>query len=528
MPDDEALRDLAQIYLDLQSRFWQQYCPSLSNESKRQDQIERMIQSFKTSFLDQDAWDWEANLQNYSHVPRLGKAYVRYSCDNSNPRSLAQQLRNILERAQQDKVFIPWEFVLADAAVTGTIAARRGYQMIKTLIAGAGKELTHFYIDELGRASRDHVEALILGKLVSSEHKRMIGVTDGFDSDNPQSKVMLTIFAMLHELFIDQLREKVHRGMRDAFEQGKNVRPAAIGYRLIPMVGKDRQSVIGSKGVPLQTREIDPEWAPWIVKCFELYVEKLWSRKRIAHLLNRERVGGKASWDSGRIRQLLRCETYAGFEHQNKVYRKIDPATGGGVTHTRPTAEWQRREVPHLAIVSQELFDRAQQRLEEQHHAFKANGSRTGQRAGLSPTLLVRPVCGYCGNLLWLGNSGQHPSLCCINGRDQKSGCQLTSYKSVRIINQSILGFVLEQLESIRKCRCQGDIECSLHHSQTTCCALPDFPDSFLEQPALEFRIEFFLHWCLTIDCKSDRNYGVRVDSPSQSAIICQTAGTKK
>jgi hypothetical protein len=51
---------------------------------------------------------------------RLAKAiaYLRYSDENSNPRSLAQQLDNILERARRDGKFIPWEFVCADAAVT--------------------------------------------------------------------------------------------------------------------------------------------------------------------------------------------------------------------------------------------------------------------------------------------------------------------------------------------------------------------------------------------------------------------------
>ena len=35
----------------------------------------------------------------------LATAYLRYSCDNSNRRSLSQQLRNVLIRANADKVF---------------------------------------------------------------------------------------------------------------------------------------------------------------------------------------------------------------------------------------------------------------------------------------------------------------------------------------------------------------------------------------------------------------------------------------
>ena len=38
----------------------------------------------------------------------LAAGYLRYSCDKSNPRSLVQQLRNELERAQSNGHFIPW------------------------------------------------------------------------------------------------------------------------------------------------------------------------------------------------------------------------------------------------------------------------------------------------------------------------------------------------------------------------------------------------------------------------------------
>ena len=52
--------------------------------------------------------------------------------------------------------------------------------------------------------------------------KRMIGVSDGFDSDVTMSKMQLAMFAALQEMFIDQLRSGVVRGMDDAFRQGTN------------------------------------------------------------------------------------------------------------------------------------------------------------------------------------------------------------------------------------------------------------------------------------------------------------------
>jgi len=64
----------------------------------------------------------------------FGTAYVRFGDENSNPRSLDQQLLNVLTRARRDGVIVPWCFVLADAAVRGTLACRRGYTILKSIV----------------------------------------------------------------------------------------------------------------------------------------------------------------------------------------------------------------------------------------------------------------------------------------------------------------------------------------------------------------------------------------------------------
>ena len=84
----------------------------------------------------------------------------RHSCGLSpvlvrqlKSQSLDQQLRNILERARREDMFVPWAFVCADAAVSGTTSERRGYQMAKALIEADGS-IECLYVDEMGRAAR--------------------------------------------------------------------------------------------------------------------------------------------------------------------------------------------------------------------------------------------------------------------------------------------------------------------------------------------------------------------------------------
>lgn len=145
----------------------------------------------------------------------------------------------------------------------------------------------------------------------------MVGASDGFDSTSPTAKMQLHIYALIHELFIDQLREKVKRGMRDAFERGKNIRAVAIGYKLVPVLGEDGRPVL------------DDDEARAVREAFELYADRGWSREKIGRAFNERAFGGSRTWDAARIEQLLGRSTYRGVEFHAMTYQVRDPATGG-------------------------------------------------------------------------------------------------------------------------------------------------------------------------------------------------------
>lgn len=445
LPEQEALRDLARTYLEVQGQIWPQLISGGYLDRPSAKAAERLADGFKTRFLAGTMEQFE--LPQISEASSLyGAAYLRYSCDNSNPRSLDQQLRNVLERAGRDQVFIPWEWVMADAAVTGTVANRRGYQMAKSLISTKIKGFSRLYIDELGRAARDSVESLRLGREIDREGFVLIGVTDGFDSSTQQSKMMLSIYAMLHEWFVDQLRAKVYRGMNDAFEQGKNIQPPAFGHKLIPLVDEAGDIVCDQDGKAVNTKVVDTAIAPLVVEAFNLLVEQKMSPEKIARRFNEKRAGGRQAWDRRQIVNLLKRESYVGVEFYRKTKRVVDSETGSVTIEKLPRDKWKRREKPSLRIVSDELWHAAQDRLRQCSEAFGKHKKRTKKRTEVYPSMLFRPVCGYCGNDLCLGRSGKYASLCCLNGRDGKRGCKLRSYKSLKIVEDSILNHLKEQI----------------------------------------------------------------------------------
>jgi len=446
LPDDNARVELARTYLKVQHRLWPGLVKAGVLPKLMDSNVADMADRFRESF-EADEWKVFQHLLVETPWKDLGVGYLRYSDLGSNPRSLDQQLLNALEKARQFDVFVPWEYVFADAAVTGTVAARRGYQLAKRIMQRGPAEVGALFIDEIGRASRDAIEALHLGKLINDARKRMVGASDGFDSFSPTAKMQLHIYAMIHELFVDLLREKVKRGMRDAFEQGKNIRKPAIGYKLVPVLDENEKPVLDDDGKVVTERVIDEATAPDILKAFTLYGDHSWSRDRIARLFNEKSVGGSQTWDSTRVKQLLTRSTYLGIEYDEMTYHVRDAVTGGVTVKQRPKSEWKRREVPQMRIVPDELGERVAARLAKSREVYdKSRKSEKPSRTELHFKTLVRPMCGVCGKPLWLGRSGKYASFTCLQGKDGKAGCSLKGYKSVRIVENAVIGRVAKEV----------------------------------------------------------------------------------
>lgn len=443
LPDAQARLDLAATYLELQHARWPELAEGGELPPATEASAGVLAEEFRERFVSGGPPETEPVAPDGATV---GGAYLRYSCDNSNPRSLAQQLRNVLERAARDQVYIPWAFVFADAAVTGTTAARRGYALAKEAVRRDGGPAT-LYVDELGRAARDAIETLKLGQLIDRLRRRLIGATDGFDSVTPHAQMMLSIFAMLHQWFSEQLRAKVGRGMRDAFRQGRNVRPPSFGYRLVPAYDAEGRPLLDRHGKPARVKAVDPDEAVWVEEAFRLYAERGRSSERIAKLFNEKEVGGRRTWDRALILKLLTRATYIGVEYEGMTRQVRDRDTGTVTVEKRPKSEWERRELPVLRIVSDELFATTQKLLRERSDAFAPTAAKRKRRSRTSayPNALVRPVC-ECGAELHFGGSGGNGSFCCPNGSKGKHGCTFKSYKSVAIVTGAILHWIKDNL----------------------------------------------------------------------------------
>ena len=210
---------------------------------------------------------------------------------------------------------MPWQYVLADAAVSGTLACRTGYTLAKSLVERREESgVAWFLIDDLSRMSRNTFESLRLGELADETGVRVIGASDGFDSANPQSSLLLPVLGSMNEAFITQLRSKVKRGMDDAFRRGDNIQPPGVGYRLVDVKDASGNLVITHKGTIEKRAEIDPEAAAWIVRGAEMIAHEAKSPIELARLFNEQKVGGRQTWSDNMIRKLYSRERLVGRE----------------------------------------------------------------------------------------------------------------------------------------------------------------------------------------------------------------------
>jgi len=171
LPERASLIDLAHTYRDAQARLWPELVGTPAVPIAMSVTVEPMAVDFERRFRQQHAEVFRSN-----GTPRawtgLGIAYLRFSDEGSNRRSLDQQ-----------RVFIPWQYDRADAAVSGTLSCRRGYAIAKTLVERRAETgAAWFVIDDLSRMSRNTIESLRLGELAANTGVRVIGASDGFDS----------------------------------------------------------------------------------------------------------------------------------------------------------------------------------------------------------------------------------------------------------------------------------------------------------------------------------------------------------
>lgn len=156
--------------------------------------------------------------------------YARYSSENQREASIEDQTRNCEKRATQEGWSVTHRY--QDKAISGSTNVRPGYQQL--LADAEAKCFNIVLVDDFSRLSRDQVESEQVRRRMVHWGCRLIGVTDGIDTASKGHKLQAGMKGLMNDIFLDDLRERTHRGMVGQALKGYHCGGRAYGYVLVP------------------------------------------------------------------------------------------------------------------------------------------------------------------------------------------------------------------------------------------------------------------------------------------------------
>jgi site-specific DNA recombinase len=201
--------------------------------------------------------------------------YARYSSENQREASIEDQIR--LARAHiEDR---GWTFLHAynDRAISGASALRPGYQRL--LAHARAGQFDVVVAEALDRLSRDQEDVAALYKRLSSAGIRIVTLAEG-----EITELHVGLKGTMNALFLKDLAQKTHRGLRGRVEAGRSGGGNSYGYDVVKRIGDDGEPVRGE-------RRINPQQAAIVRRIFAEHAAGS-SPKAIVRTLNREKVTG--------------------------------------------------------------------------------------------------------------------------------------------------------------------------------------------------------------------------------------------
>ncbi|UMM07984.1 recombinase family protein [Gluconobacter frateurii] len=319
--------------------------------------------------------------------------YARYSSDNQRDASIADQLRICRTHAEKQGWTIVEEYT--DHAISGASLMRPG---IQALIADAQRGRFQIVLAEaMDRLSRDQEDIAGVFKRMNYASVRIVTLSEG-----EVSHLHVGLKGTMNALFLKDLAEKTHRGLRGRVEQGKSGGGNAYGYDVVRRLDANGEPIRGDRTINVVEAEV-------VRRIFRNFAAGLGPRA-IAFRLNDEGIPapGSGAWSFSTITGnrargtgILNNEMYVGKLVWNRQRFIKDPDTGKRQARMNPETERVIQEVPELRIVDQELWDavKARQASVSASQDTRDTSSPDHFREKRRPRYLFSGLskCGCCG-----------------------------------------------------------------------------------------------------------------------------------
>lgn len=265
----------------------------------------------------------------------------------------------------------------ADEGISGKqIKHRKQFQQM--MQDAKAKKFEKVVVKDVSRFARNTVDLLQSVRELKSYGVQVDFLNNGEVMEGG-SEFILTILGAMAQQESANMSKRVKFG-KDITAQKGRVPNLVFGYDKIP---NERY-----------TLKINEEEAKNVKEIFESYVYKGIGTTKIAWNLNDRGIRTKktkSKWVQTSIVRMLKNPIYTG-RVTNKKSEVTDFITG--TRKELPEEEWIVVERPEMRIISDELFNRAQELLEQRSQEFKLNNKREKTEYVFS-TLIYCKHCGY-------------------------------------------------------------------------------------------------------------------------------------
>jgi site-specific DNA recombinase len=308
-------------------------------------------------------------------------AYARYSSARQSARSIDDQFQLCDKIAKQNGYKIVKYFKDAAIAGSGTLA-RDGWQAVMREAAAKDRTFEAVIVESQSRMSRDLADSARDFKRLNYREIALI------DLEGKSNTMRVGMSGIMNEEFRKHLGNMMRRAWDGRVKEGLMPGKPPYGHRKVPNTSFER--------------EPDPDAAKIVNRIFNEYVN-LEPVREIAAGLNRDGIlspsGGK--WNhtvfiagGGNGKGIIGNRIYIGELVWNTCRSVIHPDTEKRGKQKGKPDDLLTIPVPHLQIISRDLWERAQQ---VRMNRNRQSGVRVYKKSIIKHMLAGRLICGECG-----------------------------------------------------------------------------------------------------------------------------------
>lgn len=312
-------------------------------------------------------------------------AYVRVSTDGE------EQLQSFQSQKQyyQDKISKKKEWAMvgiyADEGITGTKTDKRDefLRMIEDCMNG---QIDVVITKSISRFSRNLVDTLTYTRMLKQKGVTVIFEKENIDTSTMESEMQLSLLSALAQNEVESLSQNVKMGVQYKMARGELMGfNGCLGYDYNP----EDKSI-----------SVNPAEAETVRLIFDLYIQGYGANTIAKRLTELGKVNKKGivKWTDSGVRGIIKNEKYKGDLLMGKTYT-VDPISKRRLENRGEENQYYTKN-HHEAIVSEEIWDAAQEICKNRYHSNSNVESGTRTKYARKFAFSSMCECGFCGTNL--------------------------------------------------------------------------------------------------------------------------------